>query len=104
VASLHDIAPRLAAARDQLLADRAHARARHHWLVHRVSHLEALVAHRDLQLIRAMHTRDGRYIARRQTKLKHAQEELERRRRHLSEIPDEVLVLVPAELERRRAA
>jgi hypothetical protein len=54
---LERIAPRLARARDELLADRRRERARRRWHRERELHLEWLVAHRDLQLVRAGATR-----------------------------------------------
>lgn len=67
--------PRLARARDEYvrierrkLASLASARLR----------LERLVAHRELQLVRAQRTGDGRYIARRTGKLERAREALAR--------------------------
>jgi hypothetical protein len=44
------------------------------------------VAHRELQLIRASATRDPRYVARRQAKLKHAERDLERARGRLAKV------------------
>lgn len=82
--SLHDIAPRLARARDQLLAEQARearrekrARARRRKRAARELHLQWLVDHRDLQLARALHTGNGNYIDQRRRKLDAARAELE---------------------------
>jgi hypothetical protein len=75
--SLHDIAPRLAKARDQYLAERAE---RSRIAVARASkllELQRLVAHRELQLIRAEHTGNRRYIRERQDKLDSARRRLQ---------------------------
>ncbi len=74
--SLHDIAPRLARARDQLREERRKERiARDR---HRRESLKAerLVAHRELQLERANATGKGRYIMARRRKLRAAQREM----------------------------
>jgi hypothetical protein len=65
ISSLHEIAPRLARARDGLVTDRRSARRRRRLLRDSVLHREWLVAHRDLQLARASATGNGRYILRR---------------------------------------
>lgn len=87
---LADIAPRLAAARDAWLAA---ARARdleRRGLVDDRLRLERLVAHRDLQLIRAAHQRgarcDRKYMAERLAKLKEAESALERVYKRLAEL------------------
>lgn len=49
-------------------------------LRHDLMRLEGLVAHRELQLIRAMSRNDRRYISRRQYKLQTAQRDLQRLR------------------------
>lgn len=76
--SLHDIAPRLARARDGLLAQRRHERFLRHSHRERELSLERLVAHRELQEVRAANTGNGRYIAARARKLKAAQRMLAR--------------------------
>jgi len=73
---LADIAPRLARARDAHEAMCAAQRKGRIEKLHRVLAKERLVAHRELQLIRAMNTGDQRYIVRREWKLKQARREL----------------------------
>jgi hypothetical protein len=69
---LADRCPRLAKARDDherhVRDDRQAARQRSDALLS----AERNLAHRELQLVRAMHTGKGRYIAERQRKLKAA--------------------------------
>lgn len=79
--SLRDIAPRLARARDALVAQMRQERIDRHLHRKRDLELERLVAHRDLQLVRAMNTRNGRYIKERQRKLREAQRLLDQHRR-----------------------
>jgi hypothetical protein len=79
--SLHDIAPRLARARDHLVAQLRRERDERRWHRERELHLEWLVAHRDLQLVRAGNTRNGRYIRQRQQKLEQAERLLAEHRR-----------------------
>ena len=76
--SLHDIAPRLARARDLLLEIRR--RERRARRARREAELKAewLLAHRELQLVRAQHTGDRRYIKRREHKLKQARKQMAR--------------------------
>jgi hypothetical protein len=74
--SLHSIAPRLARARDQWIAEAARLRdeqqaANRRWLKARW-----LLEHRDLQLVRAYATGDAKYIAHRSRKLKAAHREM----------------------------
>lgn len=83
---LASIAPRLALAhrqrRNELLAERAERRrARAELLA-----LERLVAHRELQLVRAGFRDDGRYIARRTHKLARARQDLARLQAHAERI------------------
>jgi hypothetical protein len=78
IGSLHEIAPRLAKARDSLVVERRAARQRRRLLRESVQHREWLVAHRDLQLVRASATGDGRYITRRRRLLESARVELAR--------------------------
>ena len=76
--SLHDIAPRLARARDAWVTfERWRDRERLRLADQRLD-LERLVAHRDLQLIRAGHAsrRRRRYLEERQAKLAAAQHAL----------------------------
>ena len=73
-----EIAPRLARARDGLLAERREGRRRRRLLRDSVLHREWLVAHRDLQLVRASATGNGRYILRRRRLLDAARAELAR--------------------------
>ena len=74
--SLHDIAPRLARARDLLVAVLRRERAERLGWLKRELKLESLVAHRELQLVRALNTGDGRYIKTRRRKLVQAQKAL----------------------------
>ena len=81
---LSDIAPRLARARDQFLAHRAkvladRAEADRVALMRQAKlvELQRLVAHRELQLIRAYATGRGRYIVARQRKLEQARRRLQ---------------------------
>lgn len=81
-AGIRAVAPRLATAWDQaqrLVSLRREQRGE-------VLHLEHLVAHRDLQLVRAFHVGDPRYIKRRQHKLDQATRWLGAARRHLEEL------------------
>lgn len=70
--SLHDIAPRLARARDGLIEERRVARLARERFSEEKLRLERLLAHRELQLARAYVTDSGRYIAARQGKLREA--------------------------------
>lgn len=73
---LASIAPRLARARDDhnaLVAEQDRKHRQHLAAIHQA---ERLVAHRDLQLQRAFHTRNPRYIRERQGKLKAAEHAL----------------------------
>jgi hypothetical protein len=97
--SLHDVAPRLARARDQHVAEvreRAQRRAEAETL--RVN-LDRLVAHRELQLLRAGATNDREYVARRSRKLAAAQRARARLEDALREMSREARVA-----KRRRAA
>jgi hypothetical protein len=76
--SLAEIAPRLARARDQLVAERRLDGRRRLHVRRLLLDAERLVAHRELQLIRAGRTRDPGYIARRQRKLEAARKALKR--------------------------
>lgn len=75
-ATLAALAPRLARARDELLADRRRARVRRGYLRTMVLKRERLLAHRELQFARACATGNGRYITARQRKLDVALREL----------------------------
>ena len=77
---LHDIAPRLARARDGLLAQWAAEAVERRRLADLTLHAEWLVAHRELQLIRAEATGRARYIVKRQEKLAWARANLKRLR------------------------
>lgn len=78
VSQLHELAPRLARARDAWVAWEAQRRAWTIWHTHQVLKLERLVAHRDLQLCRALATGKGGYIDRRRQLLEKAQRDLDR--------------------------
>lgn len=69
---LADIAPRLARARDAWEQEIADARQYRRWRRRRWLELERLVSHRDLQLVRAYNTGNGKYIRERQRKLESA--------------------------------
>lgn len=73
---LADVCPRLARARDQYLAERAARAARLRRLAREQHRTERLLAHRELQLIRAGATNDGRYVKRRADKLAQTQQRL----------------------------
>jgi hypothetical protein len=83
--SLHDIAPRLARARDQLIEERRLARKEREHLRREVLRAQWRVDHRDLQLVRAASTNDGGYIRRRQRLLKAAKAELAYYKRRAAE-------------------
>lgn len=76
--TLADIAPRLAKAQRErrLEIEAAAAQERHRCT--KLLQAQRLLAHRELQLIRAEATRDPRYIARRQDKLSQARAEVRR--------------------------
>jgi hypothetical protein len=86
VVSLHDIAPRLARARDSILWDRVRARRERGWLRDRVLDAERVLAHRELQLIRAGATGKRRDIRRRQRLLDEVRREVEYYRARLAEM------------------
>lgn len=66
------VAPTLAAAHARALRLADAERRRQRWLRNRKHELDRLVAHRELQLVRAYNTGDGRYIDRRRRKLDRA--------------------------------
>lgn len=81
--TLSSIAPRLARARDEYLAEQAEraaeaaqAAVRAGILADRLLHKQWLVEHRELQLIRAYSTGNPRYIAQRERKWQQAKREL----------------------------
>lgn len=78
---LHEVAPRLCLARDQILAERAAASVAHSKYLSDKLRAESKLAHRELQLVRAQATGDGRYIMRRQDKLERARQDLDRVKR-----------------------
>jgi hypothetical protein len=81
---LADIAPRLAAARDAWLVLERRRDVVVRTEIGNVQRLEGLVAHRDLQLIRAgAARRSGSYLAERRRKLDQAEQALSRARRRL---------------------
>jgi hypothetical protein len=67
--SVYTFAPRLALAMDQRRNEILTARHNLNRLTREMQGLERLLVHRDLQLIRAGSTGDGRYVKRRQDKL-----------------------------------
>ena len=83
--SLRDVAPRLARARDELVWERAQARRERRWLRSRVLDAERVLAHRDLQLIRACATGKRRQIRRRQRLLDEVRRELATYRERLAD-------------------
>lgn len=78
---LADIAPRLALARDQRRVELAAESRRRRRLLAELLEAERLVAHRELQLIRAQAIGRRAYIAQRAAKLESGRVELERTRR-----------------------
>ena len=69
---LADRCPRLARARDEFVLQEILERAGRRRRLRELMAAERLVAHRELQLARAMHVGDARYIARRERKLANA--------------------------------
>lgn len=81
--SLHQVAPRLARAREQRREELRVASAERRHVLQLLLAAERCVAHRELQLQRAFVTGNGKYIAERFRKLSQAQRELERlQKRH----------------------
>lgn len=80
--SLHDIAPRLATARDQLRTIAEERNRYEIWLADERLRLGRLVAHRELQLLRAGTRRNLRYVDKRAGKLEAAVHALESIERH----------------------
>lgn len=76
--SLHDIAPRLARARDQLVEERRRERAGREHIARLKLRAERNLAHRELQLARASAADNGRYIAERHRKLAAARAQMAR--------------------------
>lgn len=74
------VAPRLERAHRLERAARAEARRARHRAREAELAAERLVAHRDLQLVRAYSVGDGRYIRRRERKLEQARAQLRRAR------------------------
>lgn len=73
---LADVAPRLALALEDYKAEAAWDKAQRMRFSDRKLHYEALIAHRELQLIRAQYKGNRKYIAKRQRKLVEAHEEM----------------------------
>lgn len=73
--------PRLARARDQFVAERERAWQEERRRAAQQLELERLVAHRELQYLRAAATRNRRYAEARARKLAAAERDLERVRR-----------------------
>ena len=69
---LSDIAPRLGRARDQILEERRTVRERRRRLIADRLRLDQLVAHRELQYVRALKTGRRRYMDTRARKLEEA--------------------------------
>jgi hypothetical protein len=74
--SLAVMCPRLALARDQRLEELYEERAERMRCLKRLAHLEYVVAHRELQVIRAYATGKPKYIAARVRKLEEIKDEL----------------------------
>lgn len=83
--TLAEFAPRLAKARDQLIEARRKARAERRWLGERLVESERVLAHRELQLVRAGATGSRFKIRRRQRLLEESRREVERFRVLLAE-------------------
>lgn len=75
---LSDVAPRLARARDQLVERRRLERKERTLARNAVYNVERLIAHRELQLVRAQRTGNARYIGERHRKLVAAKRALPR--------------------------
>jgi hypothetical protein len=80
------IAPRLALARDQRVAELIAEYEARHRARQDLQRAEWLVAHRELQLIRAGARNDRRYVARREAKLVRARQDLARIQAHAEQI------------------
>jgi hypothetical protein len=76
--TLEEFAPRLALARDQIYDERRKARARRKWLGERLIESERVLAHRELQLIRAEAKGNGFMIRRRQRLLEESRQAVAR--------------------------
>jgi hypothetical protein len=83
--TLAQFAPRLARARDQLVEQRWRQRQERRWLRDQVLESERVLAHRELQLIRAGATRSGWRIRRRTRLLAEIREQLATYRKLLAE-------------------
>ena len=75
---LADIAPRLARARDQWVAERLRLDVEERLALHQWHSARWRLEHRDLQLLRAFRYGTRRYIAERQRKLDAARRDMER--------------------------
>lgn len=71
-----EVAPRLARAHDQVVAERAYRRFLRPWLTTEILETERLIAHRELQLIRAGRVGRRKYVDVRTTKLDEARSRL----------------------------
>lgn len=80
MSALASIAPRLARARDQRVSELRAIERRRRIAQGQLLGVERLVAHRELQLVRAQATGNGRYIAARHRKLAAAERALARLR------------------------
>lgn len=78
---LREHCPRLALARDQRAAEMRRERQARREIRRQMLAAEQMVAHRELQLVRAQATGDRRYIDRRTNKLDAGRRQLERLRR-----------------------
>lgn len=81
MASLYDIAPRLARARDEWVLEQQRIARRRERARRELLRAERLLAHRDLQLVRAWNTGNRKYIAWRERKLDRSRADVERLRR-----------------------
>lgn len=99
-ARLAAFAPRLARARDDLIATLVRERHERKWLRDRVLDAERVVAHRELQLLRG---RRGRYLRGRHRLLAEARRELDTYTRLLAEAETNATVVGPQTYEREAA-
>lgn len=83
---LRDHCPRLAVARDERIAELRQEREDRRAARRQLLAAERMVAHRELQLIRAEATGDRRYIKRRTDKLARGRAQLQRIRRRATRL------------------
>lgn len=78
---LADIAPRLALARDQWVAEQAERERRIRYVQNELFRAERCLAHRELQLIRAAAIGNAKYLRHRQRKLEDIQRKIKQLKR-----------------------